>query len=256
VALPAHVWDHFDPGRDLVGLSWWLYALASLATLTLLLPLWQSWRRWGHFSHARKAFTLYLALELAIEVACFALGRARIENLWLSHLAIPVETALIIRAFSYWQVDGLARATLYYGAPVMLAFWLPWGFGWEPLNGFSIGTESIQAVLCLAVACYTVVRRSMDDNGYGTEQPWFWIGGGVMLYFATFALLSPLSGYLLGHSPDTAISVFAVRSGFQILANLLYFLGMRCPPSPQNSGPFMSPPRSSPSFWWSRPGPP
>jgi hypothetical protein len=124
------------------------------------------------------------------------------------------------------------------------------------MNDFSIGIDSIQAILCLALAAYTVVRRSFDYNGPGLDQAWFWIGSGVMLYFATFALMNPLNSYFIKHSPATAFAVLTVRGGFQVFANVLYYRGMRCPPSRQSFGPSSSSPRPWLPFSWSRSGRP
>jgi hypothetical protein len=221
-----------------------LWVFASLATLTLLLPLWQTRRYWGRRSEAQKLFAGYLLLEFLTEVGCFVLGRLRENNLWVTHLMVPIETGLILLAFSHWQVDRRIGLVLRRGAPLMLLFWVPPIIGWEPMNGFSIGTDSIQAILCVAVAAYTVVRLSLDTSGPSVEYDWFWIGCGVMLYFATYALISPLESYLTAHSPATAIAALSVRGGFQVIANALYYLGMRCPPSRQNSGPSTSPQRA------------
>jgi hypothetical protein len=232
------------------------YVFAALSTLTLLLPLSESRRRWESLSQAQKLFSGYLALEFLTEVSCFVLGRLRQNNLWVTHLMVPVETMLIVLAISHWQVDRRMGLVLHRGAPLMLLFWLPPIIGWEPMNDFSIGTDSIQAILCVAIAAYTVVRLSFDFSGPIVDYEWFWIGGGVMLYFATYALISPLEGYLIKHSPATALAVLSVRGGFQVIANVLYYFGMRCPPSRQNSGPSTSPPRAWLPFSWLRLGRP
>jgi len=228
------------------------YFFASLSTLTLLLPLWQSGQRWAERSSAQRLFTGYLALEFVASVTAFVLGRLGHSNLWLSHLVVPIETLLIVLAFSAWQVDRRMGLVLHRGAPLMLLFWLPKVVGWEPLDDFSIGSDSVQGIICVAVAAYTVVRRSFDDQGFSVERDWFWIGIGVMLYFATYALISPLSNYLVKHAPATAIAVLTVRAGFQVVANVLYYYGMRCPPSRQSFGPSTSPPPRWPPFSWSR----
>jgi hypothetical protein len=228
------------------------YVFASLSTLTLLLPLWESRRRWAGLSTGQRLFTGYLALEFSLSVWAFVLGRLGRPNLWLSHLFVPVETLLIVLAFSAWQVDRRMWLALSRGAPFMLLFWLPKLFGWEPLDDFSIGSDSLQGIICLAVAAYTVVRRSFDNQGFGVERDWFWIGIGVMLYFATYALISPLSGYLVKQAPLTAFAVLTVRAGFQVVANVLYYCGMRCQPSRQSFGPSMSPRQPWPPFSWSR----
>jgi hypothetical protein len=134
----------------------------------------------------------------------------------------------------------------------MLLFWLPVFFGWEPSAGFSTGSESAQAILCLGIGAYTMVTRQWQDSTRGAEEPWFWIGAGVMLYFATFALLNPLAEYLLKQASPTVFAVLTVRAGMQVLANVLYFRGMQCQQSRQNSGPSISPQPRWPSSLWSR----
>jgi hypothetical protein len=138
----------------------------------------------------------------------------------------------------------------------MLLFWLPVLFGLEPLTGFTTGSESAQAILCLGIGAYTIVTRQLQDSSRAAEEPWFWIGAGVMLYFATFALLNPLAEYLIKQASQTVFAVLTVRSGMQVLANVLYFRGMQCQQSRQNSGPSISPRPPWPSSSWSRQAPP
>jgi hypothetical protein len=226
--------------------------LGSLATLTLLLPLGVAGRRWDRLSEGQATFAVYLALEFLVSVMSFVMGRLGVHNLWLAYVVVPVETVLIVRAFAVWQVDRRLQVILRRGAPVILLFWLPPLFGWEPLQDFSIAVDSVQAILCVAIAAYTLVRRSLEAAGPSADHDWFWMSAGVMLYFATYALISPLSNYLMKYSPQTALAVFAVRGGMQVLANLLYFFGMRCQPSRQNFGPSTSPPPSWSPFSSSR----
>jgi len=227
------------------------YSFASLATLTLLLPMVAGARRLPFLSPARRLVLLFLALEFVNEDICFILGRLGRNNQWVPYTAVPIETALILAAFSRWQLDRGMERTLRAAAPLMLVFWLPPLLGWERPTEFSLGIESVQAILCVAIAAYTVVRRAMDLLGQPQEQDWFLIGTGVMLYFATFALMDPLNRYLMRHSPPTAIAVLTVRAGAQIVANILYYHGMRCPISQRNSGhSSLVPPLSSPSSWW------
>lgn len=223
------------------------FIVTSLATLTLLLPLWQAAREYPVLSEAQKFFAAYVGVGFVTDAAMFVLGRLGHNNLWLTHLVIPIQTMLIVLAFAAWQVDQRVGKWLRRGAPFVLIFWIPAIAGWESTTNFSTVSSSIQATLCLAVAAFTVVRRSFDDHLTIRNQSWFWVGLGVMLYFATFALLEPLGHYLLRLSPVTVVAVFTVRSAFQLLANLLYYQGMRCPLSPPHSWPSTSPPPRWPS---------
>ena len=231
------------------------YAMASLATLTMLLPLLAGWGRRAELSHAQHLFLLYVSFEFALQLTNFALGRLSLNNHWLAYLVTPVETAVILGTFSLWQIDEGMRKALRIAAPLMLLFWVPPLLNWEPRTGFSIGIDSIQAILCLAAAAYTVVRRSMDTTEQAQAQEWFLIGAGVMLLFAASALMGPLSNYLMTRSVETAIAVLSVQAGVQVLANVLFYYAMRCPLNPQRSGHSTWPPSWWGRFSWSRSGP-
>ncbi|MBP6671113.1 MAG: hypothetical protein KA180_16780 [Gemmatimonadales bacterium] len=218
------------------------YVFASLATLSLLLPIGAGLAGRTKLDTARLWFLGYLLLELLLETVSFVLGRFRINNHLVAHLGVPLETALILLAFAAWQVDAGARRLFSALVPLSGCFWVPLLLGWEAPNQFSIGLESLQAVLCLAAATYTVVRRAIASTGLPQEEAWYWIGGGVMLYTGTWALMNPLNHYLVERAPEVAVAVLTVRAGAQVGANLLYFRGMRCPTSPSSSG-FSTPPQ-------------
>jgi hypothetical protein len=216
-----------------LGVFW---VLSVLATLSLLLPILAARRRWPELSRAQRAFLAYLVLELVTELICFVLGREGRNNHWVTYALIPVETALLVATFARWQIDRTMRRLLWVAAPAMLLFWIPPLAGWENVTGFSLEIDSIQGIICLAIAAYTVVRRALDTTTDVVLHDWFFIGSGVMLYFATYALMDPLNRYLMAVSPDTILAVLTVRAGAQILANVLYYQGMRCPVNPQSSG--------------------
>jgi len=229
-----------------------LYAIETLATLTLLLPLWQARQRWATISKAQKLFVAYIAFDLLMEVTSFTIGRFGKTNIWVPHLGVPVETMIIVFAFAAWQVDQATRVFLQRVAPAMLLFWVPPLVGWVPLNANSVGTEWVQAIICVAIAAYTLVRRFFEDSGPAVEHAWFWIGAGVMLYYATFALITPLIGYFVRISTDIAIAMLTVHGGFQVFANIIFYFGMRCPISQGNSGSSSLLPRPWLPFSWSR----
>jgi hypothetical protein len=238
VALPAGVRDALGPERKIVSRPGALtYVLLSLATLSLVPPVAVAGRGWRRLSMAQRLFAAYLALELGSSLLEFVLGRLNQPNLWVAHLVVPVQTVILFRTFAEWQTGSRMATVLRWGSWPMLFFWVPAIVGWEPMTGFSIGSESVQAILCLAVAAFTTVSRQQQDVSRAAEEPWFWIGAGVMLYFATFALLSPLAGYFLHVGSRHVFDVLSARAGFQIAASVLFYLGMRCQQSRLNSGP-------------------
>ena len=222
------------------------YTVAGVATLSLLPPLAIAIRHWPRLATSLRCFAGYLALELVIELASFVLGRREINNHVVAVIGLPIETALILRTFAGWQIDPRARDLLRRLSPFTALFWLPPLLGWEALHDFSLVTDSAQAILCLAAAAFTLVRRSFALGGSPKQEDWFWISGGVMLYFATYALMSPLTRYFMARAPTTAVAVLTVTACAQASANLLFTLGMRCSQRRSNSGPSIS----SPHSWW------
>ncbi len=222
------------------------YAATAAATLSLLFPICAGLWRWRAISPAAQVFVIALVIELGAELTEFVLATAQSNNHWVAYALTPIESTLIVAALALWQDDATSRRWMLRAAPVMLLAWFPPLLGWENRASFSLGTDTLQAAVCLALAAYTVIRRWISaPEGVG-PQDWAYMGAGVMLYSGTYALVNPLNHYLLGASISTALTVLIVRSGFQVLANTLYYLGVRCSRSQLSSGH-----SSSPSRWWS-----
>jgi hypothetical protein len=223
------------------------YVFAYASTVTTLLPFAVGWRRWSAMPAARRWMTGYLGLEFVVEAVSYALGKLHVHNLWLLGYSLPVETALLIRVLAEWQVDERSRRAARWLSGLCLLFMIPTVLSLEPTDNFSTYRESAQGILCLAVAAYTVVRRSLEGPDGAARQDWFWISAGIMLYFGAYGLLNPLARILLrGNSLGLLYAVFAVRGMLQTVTNLLYLIGMRCQTTPLTSGLSLSPPLSWP----------
>lgn len=229
-----------------------LYAvLAALATLSLVPPLLAGRRRWDALPPARRIFWWYLLFALVTGVLTFTLDRLGIPRHVADRATVPVATGILLLAFAAWQVDAAAATLLETVAPLCILFWIPPMVGWERSDGFSLWLEPAQAILCLAAATYTVVRRAVARLAPAGREDWFWIGSGVMLYMGAWALTNPVMVYLEPREERLASAVLAVRAGASVLGNLLIFHGMRCPTSLPNSGHSFFRPRSSGGFsWW------
>lgn len=229
-----------------------LYAvLASLATLSLVPPLIAGRRRWARLPIARRIFWWYLLFQLVVGALIFTLGRLGIPSHFVDRATVPVATGILLLAFAAWQVDAAAAALFETLAPLCILFWIPPMVGWERPDEVSLWLEPVQAIFCLAVVTYTVVRRAVARLAPAGQEDWFWIGSGVMLYMGAWALTNPMVVYLLPRSESLASAVLAVRAGASLLGNLLIFHGMRCPTSLPNSGHSFFRPRSSGGFsWW------
>jgi hypothetical protein len=205
------------------------YIIASLATLSTLPVLWVAAQRWGGLSIPRRLVAAAAALSFLMDLTMFTLGRMGINNLWVSYVGAPAETALLLSAFSYWQRHEVTRLALRLSVPLVLALWVVAAIGWESTTEFSRFTAPFQSVLLLAVAAYTVVMSGGATTEPVLHQDWLWFGIGVMLYYGAYAVVEPVSRLLLPSAPSSVLIIFGVRAAVAIIANLFFFKGMRCP---------------------------
>jgi hypothetical protein len=165
----------------------------------------------------------------------------------VAHVGEPLQTALILCAFSFWQRHEVARLALRVSVPLVLMLWLTLAIGFENASQFSRFTAPFQSILLVAVAAYTVVSLAAVATDPLPNHDWFWFGVGVMLYYGTYAIIEPLSQLLIPSAPGRVWTIFEVRAGVAIVVNLLYLKGMLCRVSPPSFGGFSSRPPS-----WSR----
>ncbi|MEP6573306.1 MAG: hypothetical protein ABJD11_11450 [Gemmatimonadota bacterium] len=224
------------------------YLLASVATLSMIPPLIVAARRWSMLPRARQFLAAQVALAFVMDAGMFALGRMGLNNLWIAHIGEPLQTALILCGFSFWQRHEVARLALRVSVPLVLMLWLTLTIGFENATQFSRFSAPFQSILLVAVAAYTVVTCAAVATDPLPLHDWFWFGVGIMLYYGTYAIVEPVSQLLIPSAPGRVWTIFGVRAIIAVFVNLLYLKGMLCRVTPPSFGGFSSrPPSWSPS---------
>jgi hypothetical protein len=181
------------------------------------------------------------------DVAMWWMATHGVHNLWLSHLGIPVRATLLLFAFTAWQTDELSRVALRIANAGFFVLWLVLYLLFEDPTGFSRFASPIHAILLVAVSAYTIVRRSQQSLVPALESDWFWVGAGVLLYFAASVVISPVSRLLMVSAPELVIQAVYVKAIIYIVAYLLIARGVLCLLPLRTSGGYSSPALSSPS---------
>lgn len=214
------------------------YAFFLLYLALGLLVVGVAWGKRRRLPPPLRWFAAYLAANFGVELLQLLLARLGINNHWVGYATVPLITALFLLAFAEWQADTTVRRVIRWLVPLCALFWLPPLLGLERVSGFSLFTSTAQALLCLTVSAFTLVRRWLDTPLPPARQDWFWVGSGAMLYFATYALVSPLSRYLMSQGDaESVLRMYAVRGIMASVTMGLYWRAFRdVPAGPATAG--------------------
>lgn len=213
-------------------LSFAIPTLAGLRARQLSLPL--------------RLIVIYSAVALVEGLSMRYLASRNQTNLWLIHAFAPFEAAILLFALSRWQTREVARLTVVFCIPAFLLLWCGLTIAAESLEQFPKYVKTVESILLLAVSAYTLVTRSRSLAEPLTQQDWFWVCVGIMIYFSMLALLNPVANLLLEHDSIVLLmAVFEVNAALIILHNFFFAWAIRCQQQQLNSGGSLSPRPSS-----------
>jgi hypothetical protein len=175
------------------------------------------------------AWTLaWCATLVAVDASALAIGWSGHRNLFLPYLTAPLSTALVLWALSLWHRAELPRLTIRF---TIIPFLVACGvltFALENTSSFSSVVGPLASLVGLAAAAFTLVARSHRDAGRPLGRDWFWICGGMVLYFGAATMMHPLAALLLGGSRDLLVRAYEVKSTLDVAAFLLIARGVAC----------------------------
>jgi hypothetical protein len=192
------------------------------------------------------AWCLVLALQDALSVlATLRWG----NNLFVSHIFLPVTSAIALSALSLWQTGPTSRLAMRLAIPGVVTVSLLLSLLADHPDTFALFTAPYHAVVMLIATSWTFVRSSLMEDGSLLEHDWFWIAGGMLLYFGAFTAIHPLLSYFYASGRnDLIVAAFDTRAAMTIVAFLAVTGGLLCPaPLMRSGGPFSPPSSPSPS---------
>lgn len=176
---------------------------------------------------ALRLVALVYALWFFQDCVMWWLADAGRNNLWVSHIALPVTTGLLMWAFSLWQEDGMARMAFRIAIPLYVLVCLVLLLRVERLDHFSTYASPVGCLLLIGMASYTLVTASFRSREPVWSQEWLWIGSGFLLYYAGEVVLMPLSNILFAAHAQLHF-VYQVFGAVGIVSTLLVTWGMLC----------------------------
>jgi len=157
------------------------------------------------------------------------MGQRGQHNLVLANMGTPVSTALALWTLSFWQPAELPRLTLRLAIVPFLIVWGLLTFVLEGPSSFSSVADPVASLVGLGAAAFTLVARSRSTEGPLHLRDWFWVIGGMVLFFGTATMLQPLSALLIGDAPQLVVRAYEVKSVLDVVAFLAIARGVTCP---------------------------
>ncbi len=196
-------------------------------------------------SRAQRLIILASLITLASDALARVVALRGQHNLWVWNVFGPPFAALLLLALAEWQRTELERLALRIAAPVTAVAWVVLLATVDDAAGFGRYVGPMHALVLLAAAVWTWVRRAAVAEGSLLRADWFWACGGIALYGASTAAIEPVAGLLVHERLDLVRRAYGLRALAHGVAFLLLAGSILCPTPAKRSGPSSSPPASA-----------
>lgn len=151
------------------------------------------------------------------------------SNLWFFLIANPIEDACLLMAYSYWQLRPMMRLSFRIAIPLLAIVTLAIAIGFGEVNTFKAASSPFRLLLLATGVAYTLIVRTAQENDRIWTRDWLWTSLGVILYYAAYVVVDPVSMALYADHPELARLVYVVKAAVDVIAYLMVWKGMRCP---------------------------
>ncbi|MGQ0650352.1 MAG: hypothetical protein ACT4P7_22655 [Gemmatimonadaceae bacterium] len=229
----------------------WQVAVLAAAITTQLLPALAVAELPRPVPGARKWIAVWALLFFASDLLQYAISAfGDQDNLWFFIIANPIEDAALLMAFSFWQVRPVMRLSFRIAIPLLAIVTLAIAIKFGEINTFKAASSPFRLLLLTTGVAYTLVVRTSQENERIWDRDWLWASLGVILYYAAYVVVDPVSRTLYPEHAELARLVYVVKAAVDVVAYLMVWKGMRCPVETTSSGSTLEPSwRSGLSFW-------
>jgi hypothetical protein len=199
---------------------------------------------------ARRWLAVWCLLMTLQDVVMVRVAAHGSPNLWVTHVANPVLCAVALWTLSLWHEGRIGRLALRATIPALVVVSAVLSLTLDAGNTFSLYAEPFDALVLLLACVWTFVGRGLTERARLVRSDWFWVIGGLILYFGPLMAFQPVLSVLYDAGrQDLWSTAQSVRIASVLLAFSSIAGGMLCPPPLRTpSGRPSSPPSSrSPS---------
>jgi hypothetical protein len=207
------------------------YILAILSVISGAIPVLAALFNYRHIDKTLKIFGAYLVVSFAFDVG-FCLAQrsdATVNDMPMIHLYLTISLTFfsIIYYHLFFKV-ALKKTVIVLG---LLTF-IPFLYNSIKIWFYpSISNTALSIFLIVLSLIYFYQLLTRQEYVYIEKQGWFWINAGVLFYSAVNIFLFMLFNQL---PHELRPKLFMIHSSTNIIANLLYSVGLLCKPQKTN----------------------
>ena len=216
-------------------------ALLALAVATQLLPTLAVYDLPRPVPRARYWIAVWSLIFFASDVLQRGISEWMGSNLWFYSVANPFEDAALLMAYSYWQVRPVMRLAFRTAIPLLAIVTLAIAIYYGEVNTFKAISSPFRLLLLTTASAFTLIVRTAGEQDRIWDRDWLWTSLGVILYYAAYVVVDPVSRALGSENLELLKLVYVVKAAVDVVAYLMVWKGMRCPVEP------LSPYTSAPS---------
>ena len=215
-----------------------------VAVWVQLVPLTAAFARPALLTGPRRGVAIWLVLLFLTDGISYAwshwwgLG----NNHVVSFVLVPVQGVAILWAIAGWQVRPLLRQTVRLCIPLLILWWGVDIAFLEDISSFSVIGSPVYNILVLGAVLLAILTRARAAEESLLRQDWFWMLSGLMIFFATNAIVTIVQGAAI-QSGDLELAVRAgsLKAAIDIISYLLLTGGFLWAHRRTSSGDSLSP---------------
>ena len=207
--------------------------LVNIAAFSVLVPLGVGLYQWYKGGkQVAKLVLLFVCFLVVVEGLGYYLGARKINNLWLSHVYIPIEYALLSLIYFFAFENKIIRRVLCVSVVLFALFCIYDVFYIESMLTFNSYPRTVESALLIALALlyFNKVFHGMDML-YLERDPMFLLSAGIIIYFAGSVTFYGLVNMMMAQSQEHTRVLFSIiyvlNFGFNMLLALVLWRAPR-----------------------------
>ncbi len=207
-----------------------------MSVVSQTIPLASGLYIFGRLSSEMKILVAYFGVALMADLVGTYLAAQNINNLWVLHIMTIIEFGFLMWVFSCWQNNRMLRRILRMSIPLFSIVGIIAMFFLEGVGEYNTLSRSVECLILVAASAFALFELSKESFSSVFNQPRFWVGCAVLIYYASTLFFFSLSSALLEWSAERRAVVFDFHTFMNVIANLIYAGGFVCQFSAQKSG--------------------
>ncbi len=172
---------------------------------------------------------VYFILGLAVDISQVVMALRGEHNLWIFYFFFPIQFALLMLVFYFWNRSSALAKVMLFSIPVMVVVW-SFGPAWfKSLENTLTYVDPASSVMLVFAASYTLLASDRMEESSVVELPAFWASAATVIYFGATIVWSSLSSTILKVSdPEIKRLAWSTQSVVTILANFMFAGAFLC----------------------------